>query len=220
MHTLSKFAVIVTTALIAASATAQSVPASRQAVNDNWVAGEGDSTWTNGTGELCWRDALWTPATANTNCDGAMLEKSTGPTPVNQPTRAPLLPDAYHKIYQADTLFNFDTSVLKSAGKAALDELASKLAEVKVEIVVATGYTDRIGSDRYNDRLSLRRAQAVRAYLASRGVDAKRIFSEGKGKRDPVTRNSCNQRNREQLIACLAPDRRVQIEVAHALRQP
>jgi OOP family OmpA-OmpF porin len=85
--------------------------------------------------------------------------------------------------------------------------------------VVATGYTDRIGSDKYNDRLSLRRAQAVKAYLVSKGIEANRIYTEGKGKRNPVT-TGCNQKNHKQLIACLAPDRRVEVEVVGTSRQP
>jgi OOP family OmpA-OmpF porin len=78
--------------------------------------------------------------------------------------------------------------------------------------VVATGYTDKIGSDKYNDRLSLRRAQAVKAYLVSQGIEANRIYTEGKGKRNPVV-TSCTQKNHKALIACLAPNRRVEVEV-------
>lgn len=84
---------------------------------------------------------------------------------------------------------------------------------MNVEVVVATGYTDRIGSDKYNDRLSLRRAQAVKSYLVSKGVPANKVYTEGKGKRNPITGNTCKQKNRKQLIACLAPDRRVEVEV-------
>ena len=122
--------------------------------------------------------------------------------------------------YQADALFDFDKAVLKPAGKEKLDDLASKIGALNLEVVVATGYTDRIGSDKYNDRLSLRRAQAVKAYLVSKGIEANRIYTEGKGKRDPVTSTAANQKNRKQLIACLAPDRRVEVEVVGTTRQP
>jgi len=218
MNKLSKLAFIAATAVMSASAPAQSVPASRQAVNDNWVNGTGEYVWMNGTNELCWRDAFWTPATANAKCDGALVAQApTPPAPVAPP---PPVIQSQKVTYQADALFDFDKAVLKPAGKEKLDDLASKIGALNLEVVVATGYTDRIGSDKYNDRLSLRRAQAVKAYLVSKGIEANRIYTEGKGKRDPVTGNSCQQKNRKQLIACLAPDRRVQIEVVGTTRQP
>jgi OOP family OmpA-OmpF porin len=216
MNKLSKLAFIAATAVMAASAMAQSVPASRQATNDNWVNGTGEYVWMNGTNELCWRDAFWTPATANAKCDGALVAQA--PTPPAPP--APVAPAiTSQKItYQADTLFDFDKAILKPAGKEKLDDLASKIQGLNLEVVVATGYTDRIGSDKYNDRLSLRRAQAVKAYLVSKGIEANRIYTEGKGKKNPVT-TGCNQKNRKQLIACLAPDRRVEVEVVGTSKQ-
>lgn len=184
MNKLSKLAFIAATAVMAASASAQSVPASRQAVNDNWVNGTGEWVWMNGTNELCWRDAFWTPATANAKCDGALVAQAPAPAPV-----APVAPAiTSQKItYQADALFDFDKATLKPLGKQKLDELSSKIQGMNTEVVVATGYTDRIGSDKYNDRLSLRRAQAVKSYLVSKGVPANKIYTEGKGKRNPVT---------------------------------
>jgi OmpA-OmpF porin, OOP family len=216
MNKLSKLAFIAATAVMAASASAQSVPASRQAVNDNWVNGTGEWVWMNGTNELCWRNAFWTPATANAKCDGALV--AVAPTPPAQVAPPPPAITSQKITYQADTLFDFDKAILKPAGKEKLDDLASKIGDLNLEVVVATGYTDRIGSDKYNDRLSLRRAQAVKAYLVSKGVEANRIYTEGKGKRNPVT-TGCNQKNRKQLIACLAPDRRVEVEVVGTSRQ-
>jgi OOP family OmpA-OmpF porin len=215
MNKLSKLAFIAATAVMAASASAQSVPASRQAVNDNWVNGTGEWVWMNGTNELCWRDAFWTPATANAKCDGALVAQAP------QPPVAPPPPPAIQSqkvTYQAETLFDFDKAILKPAGKAKLDELAQRIQALNLEVVVATGHTDRIGTVAYNDRLSMRRAQAVKAYLVSKGVPADRIYTEGKGKRNPVT-TGCNQRNRKALIACLAPDRRVEVEVVGTPRQ-
>ncbi|HEV7835244.1 MAG TPA: OmpA family protein [Caballeronia sp.] len=216
MNKLSKLAFIAATAVMAASAMAQSVPASRQAVNDNWVNGTGEWVWMNGTNELCWRDAFWTPATANAKCDGALVAQA--PQPPVAPPVPPVI-QSQKVTYQADALFDFDKAILKPGGKEKLDDLASKIGDLNLEVVVATGYTDRIGSDKYNDRLSLRRAQAVKAYLVSKGIEANRIYTEGKGKRNPVT-TGCNQKNRKQLIACLAPDRRVEVEVVGTSRQP
>lgn len=216
MNKLSKLAFIAATAVMAASASAQSVPASRQAVNDNWVNGTGEWVWMNGTNELCWRDAFWTPATANAKCDGALVAQAPQP-PVAPPAPAPVI-QSQKVTYQAETLFDFDKAILKPAGKEKLDDLATRIEALNLEVVVATGHTDRIGSTAYNDRLSMRRAQAVKAYLVSKGVPADRIYTEGKGKRQPVT-TGCNQRNRKALIACLAPDRRVEIEVVGTPRQ-
>jgi OmpA-OmpF porin, OOP family len=216
MNKLSKLAFIAATAVMAASASAQSVPASRQATNDNWVNGTGEYVWMNGTNELCWRDAFWTPATANAKCDGALVAQA--PAPVAPPPPPPPAITSQKVTYQADTLFDFDKAVLKPAGKEKLDDLASKIQALDLEVVVATGYTDKIGSDRYNDRLSLRRAQAVKSYLVSKGVPANRVYTEGKGKRNPVVTN-CNQKNRKALISCLAPNRRVEVEVVGTPKQ-
>jgi OOP family OmpA-OmpF porin len=211
MKKLSKLAFIAATAVVAASAMAQSVPASRQAVNDNWVNGTGEYVWMNGTNELCWRNGFWTPATANAKCDGALVAQAPAPAVAPAPAPAPVI-TSQKVTFQADTLFDFDKAVLKAEGKSKLDDLASKIGDVNLEVVVATGYTDKIGSDKYNDRLSLRRAQAVKAYLVSKGIEANRIYTEGKGKRNPVV-TDCAQKNRKALIACLAPNRRVEVEV-------
>ncbi len=211
MNKFSKLAVFAATAVTAVSAFAQSVPASRQATNDNWVNGTGEYVWMNGTNELCWRDAFWTPATANAKCDGALVAQA--PTPPAPPAAPAPVITSQKVTYQADTLFDFDKAVLKPAGKRAIDDLATKIGALNLEVVVATGYTDRIGSDKYNDRLSQRRAQAVKAYLVSKGIESNRIYTEGKGKRNPVTTGCKGVKATKALISCLAPDRRVEVEV-------
>jgi OOP family OmpA-OmpF porin len=112
-------------------------------------------------------------------------------------------------------LFDFDKAVLKPEGKAAIDsQIISKLPNVqKLDLVLVTGHTDRIGTQRYNQRLSERRADAVRDYLVSRGVPRDKIETLGMGKTQPVPGVVCNQKQLKALIACLAPNRRVEIEV-------
>ena len=116
----------------------------------------------------------------------------------------------------ADALFDFDKATLKSKGKRSLDSLMAKLGKVKYDVIVAIGYTDRIGSEDYNKQLSVRRANAVKGYLVSKGVDASNIFVDGKGEANPITGTTCVGKGMQTkaLIACLQPDRRVEIEIA------
>jgi OOP family OmpA-OmpF porin len=112
-------------------------------------------------------------------------------------------------------LFDFDKAVLKPEGKAAIDsEIISKLPQVqKLELVLVTGHTDRIGTQQYNQKLSERRADAVRDYLVSKGVPKDKIETLGMGKTQPVPGVVCTMKQLKALIACLAPNRRVEVEV-------
>ena len=121
-----------------------------------------------------------------------------------------------HFTLKSDVLFNFNKATLKPEGQAALDQLYSQLSNLdpKDGSVVVLGYTDRIGSDAYNQGLSERRAQSVVDYLISKGIPADKISARGMGESNPVTGNTCdNVKQRAALIDCLAPDRRVEIEV-------
>ncbi|TDI79606.1 MAG: VWA domain-containing protein [Betaproteobacteria bacterium] len=140
-----------------------------------------------------------------------------------RPVRAALVADpadtSPEKItFSADALFDFDKAVLKSKGKQSLDNLTIKLGGVKYDVIVVVGYTDRIGSEDYNKQLSVRRANAVKSYLVSKGIDANDVFVDGKGEANPITGTTCIGKGMQTkaLIACLQPDRRVEIEIAGA----
>ncbi|MBS1141871.1 MAG: OmpA family protein [Proteobacteria bacterium] len=114
----------------------------------------------------------------------------------------------------ADALFDFNKAVLRPAGKAKLDELVSKAKAIKLEVILAVGHTDRIGGDAYNQKLSEKRAAAVKEYLVAKGIEANRVYTEGKGEKQPVTGDKCKGNAKTKaLIDCLQPDRRVDIEV-------
>ena len=214
MKKLNKVASLFATAALAssvASVSAQTV--------DNWVSGTG-LPWKNGTNELCWRDGVWTPATALAGCDGAPAPMAPAPVPVPAPASPPAAapapapapaaavvaaPTSEKVTFAADAFFDFDKSVLKPEGRAKLDDLTSKMAGLNLEVIIAVGHTDSIGTDAYNQRLSIRRSEAVKAYLVSKGVEKNRVYTEGKGEKQPVADNKTAEGR--------AKNRRVEIEV-------
>ena len=164
---------------------------------DNWVNSSG-TNWRNGDGTLCWRDNNWTPATASKGCDGALVA---APAPAAAPAGV-----SQSKItLQADTLYDFDKATLKPEGMATLDKIAKDLGKIKLEVIIAVGNTDSVGTDAYNMALGQRRAQSVKAYLVSKGVDGSRIYTESKGKSNPVASNATEEGR--------AKNRRTDIEV-------
>jgi OOP family OmpA-OmpF porin len=212
MKTLNKVAMIIATAALATVAGAQSV--------DNWRNASGDA-WKNSTG-LCWRDASWTPATAAVGCDGAIVapapvvvapppapvapKVAPAPAPVApKPVPAPLPPAATKVTYAADAFFDFDKSVLKAEGKAKLDDLVGKVKGLNLEVIIAVGHTDSVGADAYNQKLSVKRSEAVKAYLVTKGIEKNRVYTEGKGEKQPVADNKTSEGR--------AKNRRVEIEV-------
>jgi len=129
--------------------------------------------------------------------------------PAAAPAPAALTAPAATKVtYAADTFFDFDKSVLKPAAKAKLDDLLDKIKSINLEVIIAIGHTDSVGSDQYNNKLSMRRSNAVKAYLVSKGVDKTRIYTEGKGESQPVADNKTKEGR--------AKNRRVEIEVVGA----
>jgi OOP family OmpA-OmpF porin len=107
--------------------------------------------------------------------------------------------------YAADAFFDFDKSFLKAEGKAKLDDLVGKLKGISLEVIIAVGHTDSVGTDGYNQKLSIARSEAVKAYLVSKGVEKNRIYTEGKGETSPVADNKTNEGR--------AKNRRVEVEV-------
>lgn len=163
---------------------------------------------------LCWRTGYWTPADAVPGCDAPLVK----PEPVVAPAPAPAAvaapapavvvppaPTSEKVTFAADAFFDFDKAVLKSEAKTKLDDMASKLQGINLEVVIAVGHTDSVGSDAYNQKLSVKRAEAVKAYLVSKGIEANRVYTEGKGKKQPVADNKTAEGR--------AQNRRVEIEV-------
>jgi OmpA-OmpF porin, OOP family len=169
---------------------------------------------------LCWRTGYWTPAAAAKDPAGCQCDKDLLPKEVCEPP-APAAPvaampkPAAEKItVAADALFDFNKATLRPAGKAKLDELVSKAAAIKLEVILVVGHTDRIGSDSYNQKLSEKRAAAVKEYLVAKGIEANRVYTEGKGEKQPVTGDKCKgNAPTKALIECLQPDRRADIEI-------
>lgn len=206
MKKLNKVAMLFASAALATAAGAQTI--------DNWKNGTNELVWKNGTNELCWRNGFWTPATAAPGCDGAIVPAAPAAMPAPAaaaparpaPAPAPVAPPAATKVtYAADAFFDFDKSVLKPEGKAKLDDLVGKIKDINLEVIIAVGHTDAVGSDSYNQKLSVRRSEAVKAYLVSKGVEKNRVYTEGKGEKQPVADNKTGEGR--------AKNRRVEIEV-------
>jgi OOP family OmpA-OmpF porin len=135
------------------------------------------------------------------------------PLPVTPPPSAPKPAAAKpEKSTTASTVnFDFDRYVIRPDARTKLDDLVGKLRNVTLEVVIAVGHADRLGSDAYNMKLSVRRADSVKAYLVSKGIAASRVYTEGKGERQPVKECKGDKKTKE-LIACLEPNRRAELE--------
>ena len=132
------------------------------------------------------------------------------PAPAPEPAKPKPEPEkpkpvAEKVTFAADVLFDFDKAVVKPEGRSKLDDIANKVRGINLEVVIAIGHADSIGSDAYNQRLSVRRAESVKAYLASKGIEANRVYTEGKGEKQPVADNKTRDGR--------AKNRRVEIEV-------
>jgi OOP family OmpA-OmpF porin len=183
----------------------------------------------------CVHTGEWTQGMRFANCEPQPVRAEVAPAPV----QAPAVVEEVVVVREAitmpftlslDTLFDFDSATLKADADAALDALAQQIGRADYQKVDIVGHADRIGAPLYNQRLSERRAQAVRAYLAAHGVDESKISFSGVGSSDPATGAQCNGLRGARLIACLQPDRFAEVTVAgtqssasqesHDLQQP
>src|SRR5687768_1980807 len=188
-----------------------------------------------GSGQ-CVRSGSWVPSNAAEPCERvaraelppppvavAPPEPKLEPAPPPVAAVAPVVVEPPRPVIQkltlsTDVLFDFGKAELKDSGKARLDQLAAEIKGADVDEIIAVGHADRIASEDYNQRLSEMRAQAVRDYLTEQRVTAQRVTAEGRGETQPVTGEDCKKLGAERgsnkkLIACLQPDRRVEIEV-------
>jgi len=186
----------------------------------------GNNIATSSNSGLCWRDSDWTPARSVEPCDptnkpmaaapapAAMAAAVAAAQPAPMPQPAPAAPLLQKIAFSADALFAFDKSELKPEGKAMLDDLVRQLDGATYGVISATGHTDRFGNDAYNQKLSERRADTVKEYLVSHAILASRINAEGKGETQPVTKSGdCAGAKSAKVIACLQPDRRVDVVI-------
>ncbi len=190
-----------------------------QAQDRVYVIDQRGEVATSGAG-LCWRTSFWTPAAAAKDPAGCKCDKDLLPKEVCEPKAAApaaaVKPAAFGEkvTIAADALFDFNKATLRPEGKAKLDDVVGKAKQLNLEVIIAVGHADRIGSAAYNQKLSEKRAASVKDYLVSKGIPANRVYTEGKGSKQPVTKpDQCKGAKSAKVIACLQPDRRVDIEI-------
>lgn len=169
---------------------------------------------------LCWRSGSWTADAAIPGCDGALASPVPNPTApempnsleTNSPPQALTQQCGFSFMLESDQTFAFNQTILSSAAKQRIDEkVLPRLAACKaIAGITITGHTDRLGSAQSNLALSEKRAIAVARYLKTKGVDTK-VTLRGAGENEPLV--SCKEKSQADLIACLAPNRRVLIDV-------
>ena len=222
MNTIAKL-VFAASALVALSASAheiKDIKAPSSASTSAYILDNRGVVARNPVGN-CWRTGFWNMEEAILGCDGELPKPSPvvaapapapaptpapAPAPVAKPAPTPAPAPVSEKVsFAADAFFDFDKFALKTEGKAKLDEVVAKLQGMDLEVIVAVGHTDSVGSASYNQKLSIHRAEAVKQYLVSKGIDANRVYTEGKGEKQPVADN--------KTAAGRAKNRRVEVEV-------
>ena len=227
MKKSTHLAVLIASVLVATTAGAQSIDNWRSADGTAWKNGTQELCWRNSS----WTPATAAPGCdgaiepkkpapaaapapapapmpmpAPAPKPAAAPAPAPAPAPARAPAPAPAAKVAVAKVtYAADTFFDFDKAVIKPEGKAKLDDLVAKVKNIKLEVIIAVGHADSTGPDAYNQKLSVRRAEAVKAYLVSQGVDKNRVYTEGKGEKQPIADNKTREGR--------AKNRRVEVEV-------
>lgn len=219
MKSTTKFAL----AAIAAATLIPAAAMAQDARNQGYLMDASGNIVMSATG-LCWHTSDWTPARAVEPCDPtikrvAVLAPATPkaaeyvPAPAAPAPAVAALPPQKMS-FSADALFAFDKSEIKPEGKAMLDDLVRQLNGTSYDLISVTGHADRLGSSAYNQKLSERRATGVKDYLVSKNVTATRIEATGRGETQPVTKvGDCKGGQSAKVIACLQPDRRVDVEM-------
>jgi OOP family OmpA-OmpF porin len=171
----------------------------------------------------CVHDREWRQGMRFADCEPAPVQPVAAAAPQAAPEQEPPLAEApapqvvavpVPYLLSLDEYFDFDSASLKPEGRSALDALAAKIASSRYDGVAIVGHADRIGAAEYNQRLSERRAQVLRDYLAGQGIDAQRIFATGVGNSEPVTTKAdCAGKRGAGLIQCLQPDRYADVTV-------
>jgi OOP family OmpA-OmpF porin len=176
---------------------------------------------------LCWHSQFGPPPAPNVQCGPQPVAQYIAP-PAPAPYVAPYVAPApivvaaappqpvYEKVtLDVDALFDFDKAVLRPAGRDSLDKFVKGLQGISPTAITAIGHTDRVGSTKYNQNLSEERVAAVKTYLVDKGIQSSQVHTSGKGEMQPVTKSGqCAGPTNAKLIACLQPDRRVEIEVS------
>ena len=210
MKNFVKVASLVATLALAAQVNAAAITPMADAVNSRHVQDAADSQiWvsgdygaTNGTDKLCWQTGYYPDGNPVVGCDAV--------------AKPPVVQMNGSLNLDAATLFDFDKASLRPAGQEMLGRLAAFLNRNSYSQTVVVGHTDSWGSDAYNDRLSLRRAESVKAYLVSQGVPARKIVSQGMGERQLIVSPASCKGTKAARQACEQPNRRVTVDIQGA----